>query len=214
MGAASMTTKKPESRGRIQVPSEPIDPELLPGDVDQATAENMIAGLSPEWVEAPDLRQFSGYILDLVHLAEYGNSWKADQIVREHPRGQQESLVNDLRAVADAQIRKYVKARKKNKTPIDPSATAYLARHPTPLRRSRGRKASDHTAYETLKLAAQVKLQIDAGKSVEAACQLVCEPCDTNYTGQSRASRAYYAYRNTPEIELMATLLIVGREHF
>jgi hypothetical protein len=119
-------------------------------------------------------------------------------------------LVNDIRAVADAQIRKYVKACKKNKTPIDPSATAYLARHPTPLRRSRGRKASDHTAYETLKLAAQVKLRIDAGETVDDACA----QDDANITGDSLARKAYYAFKGTPAIELMAALLVAGVECF
>lgn len=203
-------SEKPESRGRIEVPSEPINPELLPGNVDQAEAERMISDLTPKWVEAPDLCQFSAYIQDLVNLAEHGDSWRADQVVRHHPRGDKSSLIGDLRAIADAQIRNYARACKKYKVPTDSAAVAYLARHPSPLRRSRGRKVSEQTAYETLKLAAGVKNRRDDGLIFEQAI----EPDDPNEKGDSRAAKAYSALKGTPELDLMAALLKIGKESF
>ncbi|MDE2130243.1 MAG: hypothetical protein KGJ74_11320 [Betaproteobacteria bacterium] len=202
--------EKPESGGRIEVPSEPINPELLPGNVDHAEAERMISGLTPKWVEAPDLCQFSAYIQDLVNLAEHGDSWRADQVVRHHPRAGKRSLLDDLRAIADAQIRQYAMACKKNRVPIDSAACAYLARQLEPLRRSRGRKVSEQTGYETLKLAAWVKNRMNGGLTFEQAC----EPDNPNEPGDSRAAKAYSALKDTPEIELMATLLRAGADIF
>jgi hypothetical protein len=202
--------EKPENCGRIEVPSEPINPELLPGNVDQAEAERIISGLSPKWIEAPDLYQFSSYIQDLVNLAELGNSWRADELVKQHPRGAKRELIDDLKAVADAQIRSYAKSCEKEGRSVDLAAGAYLARHPNPLRRSRGRKASDQTAYETLKLAARVKLKIDKGHTVEVACELG----DPNTSIASKALKAYYAFKDTPEIALMAALIKADGEYF
>lgn len=237
IGAARMTkqgkpSEKPESHGRIEVPSEPVNPELLPGNVDQAEAESMLAGMSVQWVNAPDLYQFPAHIRDLVNCArncdswmlvkpakdsdswqsaiEVGGYWRVDQFVRQHPRGQRKSLVDDLRAIADAQIRQYAKTCAKNKETMDSAAAAYLAQYPSPLRRSRGRKASERTAYETLKLAAKVKLLIEAGKSVEDACELG----DPDNPTASSARKAYYAFKDAPEIDLMAALLRAGVESF
>ena len=229
---------------KLEVPDTPIDPTALPGDPrsaetiveaaalagynqaeqkaavaalkaeERAEAELMVADLlnavDVSWVEAPDLYESLVYIQDLVNLAEHGNSWQADERIRLHPRGAPQSLIDDLRAVADAQIRQYAKTCAKNRGSMDSAVVAYLARNPKPLPRSRGRKASERTAYETLKLAAKVKLRIDAGKSVEEACA----PDDPTTPGDSRALKAYYAFKDTPEIDLMAALLMAGVENF
>ncbi len=242
MGAASVSkqTKRSEHGPQLQVPAQPVDPTALPGHPrsaetiveaaalagcnlaeqkaavaaleaeEQAEAEAKIAAFPIEWVEAPGLHEFPTYIQDLVNLAEYGNSWQADEHIRLHPRGAPQSLTDDLRAVADAQIRQYAKNCAKNRGSMDSAMVAYLARNPKPLPRSRGRKASERTAYETLKLAAKVKLRIDAGKSVEEACA----PDDPTTPGDSRALKAYYAFKDTPEIDLMAALLMAGVENF
>lgn len=179
---------------------------------ERAEAQGMIADLlaSKElsWVDAPDLFDLPGHIQDLVSLAEYGESWRADAQVRQHPRGNRQSLIDDLRAVADAQLRKYANRCKENQECIDPIALVYLRRNAVPMTRRRGRKASEDAGYRTLIVAARVKCAMDSGLTVEGACASL----GRFGASESKILKAYSALKDTPELEFMASLLKAGRE--
>lgn len=196
------------------MPSMPVDPNRLPHDASQAEAERMVADLldsgQVSWGNAPDVFDLPCYIQDLVSLAEHGVSWKATEQVRQHPRGNPASLVHDLRAVADREIRKYAHRRETDGRSTDPAAVAYLIRNPRPLPRNRGRKASADASDRALIIAARVKCAMDSGLKVEKACASL-ERCGIS---DSRALKAYSALKDTPELELMIHLLKAGLKGF
>ncbi len=162
------------------------------------------------WGDAPDLFDLPCHIQDLVSLAEHGAYWKASEQVRQHPRGNPASLIDDLRAVADRQIREYAHRRELDGRSTDPIAVAYLIRNPRPLPRKRGRKASEKTSYRTLMIAARVKCAMDSGLKVEDACASL----ERDGISESSALKAYSAFKGTPELELMVKMHKEGLESF
>ena len=205
----------PTPEPRLVVPSLPVDPSRLPHDASQAEAERMVADLLDSeqisWGDGPDLFDLPCHIQDLVSLAEHGNSWWADEVVKQHPRGNPASLIDDLRAVADRQIREYAQRREADGRSTDPAAVAYLIRNPRPLPRKRGRKVSAEASNRALIIAARVKCVRDSGlKEVEKACASL----ERYGISESSALKAYSAFKDTPELELMVKLLKEGLKGF